>query len=864
MLNRHKAIGGYMSKRLSAVRLFILILFSAGINHTLSAQKLLETTILEGRVVDAQTNEGVAYATLMTIRSGDGTITDENGQFSLKITRSTGKIKLSCVGYRTDTIPYRKGGTTPFVIKLKPKIQQLQEIVIKPAKKRYKNKGNPAVELIEKVIAHKKDNHQGNWQYLENTKYEKIIFGLSNYTSKFRPDNTPKSFHFLFNHTDTSSIKGKKLLPLYIQEKLSDNYFCKSPAHEKEVVKATKTVDYGKYFSMEGISVYLKNIYESIDLYENNISFLTNQFVSPIANAAPTFYKYFIMDTVQLENVRCIRLYFSPRNKTDMLFQGDLYITLDSCYAVRQADFTVNRDINLNWVKEANINLTYVKNRKNEWLLESDHVGIDFGLPKTELGVYGQRTTTYNDYKTDTPRDEAFYKKTTIENDSVALHPDSYWLANRPQPLSFPERGIYTMIDSLKQVPTFKRSMDLVYLLLYGYKSVGPFAIGSLYNFVGYNPVEGYRVQFGGKTTSQFNEHFYLSGYGAYGFHDKTWKYSFTGAIGMDSKSIFRFPAHYLKLSYQYDAKTPGNEMSLSQSYNFIAALVWGNYNKFFYNRIFQAEYLHEFKSHFSYTAGFQYIRETPRGMLYFNHSNYSLQTNDKAYLPIAELYGKLRYAPHEKFYQEQMSRFTMPTSYPILELEYRIGNKAFGNSYNYQKIKLSAFKRFKLSVLGYSDVTLEGAKLFGTVPYPLLFIHQATQNYMFDDTKYNMMNFLEFVSDRYASLSIDHNFNGFFLNKIPLFKKLNWREAITCKVLYGDVGTRNNPVYNDQLFLFPENSDGSAATHKLGNTPYVEVSAGIGNILRIFRIDFVKRLTYLNNPDISDFGIRASMKMDF
>lgn len=853
-----------MGKRFLIARLFTLILFLIGINNLLSAQKLQETTILEGRVIDAQTNEGVAFATLLSLRSGEGAITDENGYFSLKLLRSTGKIKLSCVGYKTDTIQYRKEHSNKLVIKLKPKTQQLQEITVKPTKKRYKNKGNPAVELIEKVIAHKPDNRQGSWQFLENKRYEKIIFGLSNYTSKFRPDNTPKSFRFLFNHTDTLSIKGKKLLPLYIQEKLSDNYLRKSPEYKKEVVKASKTVDYGKYFSMEGISVYLKNIYETIDLYDNNISFLTNQFVSPIANTAPTFYKYFIMDTVQLENVRCVRLYFSPRNKTDMLFQGDLYITLDSCYAVKQADFSVNREINLNWVKEANINLLYKKENKQGWLLESDQVTIDFGLPKTELGVYGQRTTTYNDYKTETPHDEAFYKKASVENDSVAIRPDSYWFANRPQPLSYPEQGIYTMIDSLKQVPTFKRSMDFVYLLLYGYKSFGPIAIGSIYNFVGYNPVEGYRFQFGGKTTSQFSEHLYLSGYGAYGFHDQTWKYSFTGAIGLDSKSIFRFPANYLKFSYQYDAKTPGNEMSLTQSYNFIAALTRGNYDKFFYNRILQIEHLHEYPSHFSYTLGFQYVREAPRGMLYFNYSDYSLHQNDKATLPISEFYARLRFAPHEKYYQEQMSRFSIATSYPILELEYKIGNKAFGNDYNYQKIRFTAFKRFKLSVLGYSDITLEGAKLFGTVPYPLLFIHQATQNYMFDDTKYNMMNFLEFVSDRYAALSIDHNFNGFFLNKIPLFKKLNWREAVSCKVLYGDVGTRNNPVYNDQLFRFPENSDGSAATHKLGRTPYVEVSAGIGNILRIFRIDFVKRLTYLDDPDISDFGIRASMKMDF
>lgn len=843
--------------------LVLVILINAGMYVDMSAQRLPQSTVLEGRVIDAQTNEAVPFAALISLKTGEGTVTDESGAFSLKLS-AYGKIKFSCVGYHTDTIRFLASSPCPVVIRLAPKTMQLREIVVKSPKVKYRSKGNPAVELMEKVIAHKAANRQGTWNYLEYRKYEKIIFGISNFTSKFNPDKTTKDLRFLFNHTDTMLMKGKKILPLYIQEKTGEEYFSKNPSVSKEVLQGIKSVDYGKYFDMQGISSYLKNIYETIDLYDNDISFLTNQFVSPIATMAPSFYKYFIMDTLVQGNTRCVRLYFSPRNKTDMLFQGDLYITLDSCYAVKQADITVNKEVNLNWIKEVDMSLNYERDPVRGWLLTSDVVGIDFGLSKSEMGVFGQRSTEYFGYRSDFMRSPGFYKSLQAVNDSVDLRSDRYWTEHRPRPLTATENDIYSMVDSLNQVPVFKRVMNLANLLMYGYVPVGKLAIGSIYTFLGYNPVEGYRAQFGGKTTSRLSPHFNIAAYAAYGFHDQTVKYSVSGAVGLNSKSIYQFPANYLKVNYQYDAKTPGNELSLSQSYNFIAALTWGTYDKFFYNRIFQVEQLHEYSNHFSYAAGFRYVRETPRGTLYFNYSDYGLHRNDEAYLPVSELYCRLRFAPGEKFYQEQLNRYYMSTFSPVVELACTMGSRAIGNRYNYQKVRLTVSKRFRLSVLGYSDVTLEGAQLFGTVPYSLLFIHPASQTYFFEDAKYNLMNFLEFVSDRYTALNINHSFNGFFLNKIPFLKKMNLREAVTCKVLYGDVARRNNPDYNTDLFRFPENSDGRLTTYHPGNTPYVEVSAGIGNILRIFRVDFVKRLTWLDNPDISAFGLRFSMKMDF
>jgi len=820
--------------------------------------------ILEGKVINAQTNEPVSFAMLQSLKLTEGAVTDENGKFFLKFTQPPGQIKCSAIGFKSDTIDYiRLTGGNP-IVKLVPVEQKLKEVIVKPAKARYRNKGNPAVELIEKVIEHKASNQQGSWNFLESRKYEKILLGLSNFTERFPPEKTAKKLQFIYNYVDTTYLRGRKVLPLYLQEKLSGDYYAKNPLRSKEVVTAIQSVDFGKYFSMDGISTYLKNIYEDINLYDNNINFLTNEFVSPIATMAPSFYKYFIIDTTLVDNIRCANLFFTPRNKADMLFQGYLYITLDSAYAVKKATFTVNKKINLNWIKEVNIDFEYMHHPEQGWLPSMEKVGIDFGLPNTALGIYGQRVTTYADYKVNMPRDEQFYKQGTVTLDSASERSQNYWMENRPQQLSLSEAGIYSMIDTLTQTPVIKRTLDLSYLLIYGFKKVGGFMIGSIYDVFASNPVEGNRFQLDVRTTSDLNPHFYLGAYGAYGSKDKTFKYSFTGAIGLTSKSIFRFPANYLKIAYQYDAQTPGNEQEISEPSNPMSIFLWGEYNKFFYNRIFQIDQFHEYKNHFSYDAGFKYIHETPLGVLYFNYTDYALRQNDKASLLLSELFCKLKYAPNEKFYQDQLDRYPMTTVYPIIELDYTIGIKTIGNDYNYQKLRLSMRKRFWLSALGYSDMMLEGGKLFGTVPYPLLFIHQATQTYFFDDTQYNTMNFLEFVSDQYASLSIDHCFNGFIFNQIPLLKKLNWREFISGKALYGGIRRENDPEYNNRLFRFPSGIDGTTSTYPLSTDPYVEVSAGIGNILRILRVDFVKRLTYLDHPYTSGLSIRLSLKLDF
>ena len=186
------------------------------------------------------------------------------------------------------------------------------------------------------------------------------------------------------------------------------------------------------------------------------------------------------------------------------------------------------------------------------------------------------------------------------------------------------------------------------------------------------------------------------------------------------------------------------------------------------------------------------------------------------------------------------------------------------GGQYDYHKLKVSVFQRIFLSQLGFADVSVGGGRIWGTLPFPLLEIPNADQTYLVTPNSYNLMNDLEFISDKYVNLSIDQRFHGFFLNKIPLIKKLRMRELARFKLLYGGLSAGNRPENNPSLLHFPLDREGRTATFSLEKQPYMEVSVGLENILNIIRLEYVRRLSYLNHPDSRQQGLRFSVAFDF
>ena len=820
---------------------------------------------IKGKVVDMENNEPLAFVSIHLIETGFETRTDASGEFKINIKNFTlpkSKAKVSYIGYKTQIVSLSASDLST-TIKMSRQIQNLKEIVVK--KQKYQNKKNPAVELIEKVIENKKYNRKEALDYYENEKYEKIQFAINNITPDFQKKKIFRHFQFVFENIDSLKNNGTKILPVYLKEDISDIYYQRSPRKLKEIVKAHKAVSFAG-FDNNGIEDNIKYLYQDIDIYSNNISLLSNQFLSPIAGTAPNFYRYYIQDTIQLGNSKVARMYFGARNKEDMLFQGYLYILLDGSYAVRKIELTTSRNININWVKDIKIVQEFDKVNNKTWMLSSDQISMNFGLTKKGRGIFGQKIVSYSNYQL-TPG---------LKGDSILNGPkihlakitgpqsDEYLNNHRHEQLTRSEEGTYTAMDSVQKVPVFKRVMDLASIVMFGYKDLGLFEIGPINTFYMYNPIEGSRLRFGGRTTNKFSRKLNLETYLAYGFKDERFKYYLGGTWSFTKQNLQEFPVKTLKISYQNETQLPGQQMQFLMEDNFLLSIKRGENDKIFYNKTFTIEHLNEFQNHFSYTLGYKFNNMAPGGKLDYNYTNYATGVNDVSSLNVSEFYLNLRYAPHESFYQGKTFRIPYYSRFPIFELRINAGSKAWGNDYNYQTLRFNIKKRCYFSVLGYSDVVWEAGKIFGKVPYPLLNIPQANQTYSYQIESYNMMNFLEFVTDQYTSLLIDHTFNGFFFNKIPVIKHLNLREMLTCKILYGNLTKENDPAQQSDLFKFPVQPDGTPVTYTLGKVPYIEGSIGVGNIFKLFRIDLVRRFTYLNNPNVSMYGVRVRFRLDF
>ncbi|WP_293304732.1 DUF5686 and carboxypeptidase-like regulatory domain-containing protein [Pedobacter sp. UBA5917] len=839
--------------------LFPLLIFMLQMNA------FAQRTVVSGTVRDAVTKETLPNVSVFFKDTHIGTQTDVNGKYTLVSPNPQSELSFNYVGYRTVFKNIVASATQEFDVALVPDARALDEVIIVGGKKvRYRNKDNPAVELIRQVIAHKDENRIKSYNTVSFREYEKMLFSLSNVSEKFKNKRMFRNYQFLFQEQDSTLIGGKNLLPVYIEEKLADNFLSKNPEKNKTIIIGEKQVQFdSRYIDNKGLKTYFDRMYQDIDIYKNNISVISNEFLSPIADSAPTFYKFFITDTIKTQKPEIMELSFTPRNTGDMLFEGKIYVTNDSHYAVTGASFGVNKSINLNFVRALKIDLDFEANDKGKYSLSKSNLLADFGIGKTKgIGFTGERTVTFKNYQFDTVLPDSVFKgKSTVVLADAGKRDDRFWEKNRLDTISKNQLKIYGNIDTLQNLPSFKRTMKIVTLLFAGYQNLGPYEIGPVNTFYSFNNVEGLRLRVGGRTTPELSKRYYFENYLAYGIKDEKWKFFLSGTYSFNNKSIYEFPQNYIRASFQRDTKIPGQELQFVQEDNFLLSFKRGVNDMLLYNDFYRVDYVREFENHFSYNLGFKKWSQTPAGGLSYLNENNQLVNR----LTTSELSLQLRYAPNEKFYQGKIYRVPIADRYPVFTLRYAAGLKGvLGGEYNYHNLLGSIDKRFYLSQLGYSDVTVEGSYIAGKVPFPLLDIHRANQTYAYQLNSYNLMNFLEFVSDHYVSINIDHNFNGFFFNKIPLLKRLKLREVVSFKALYGGLRNENNPNFQSGLYQLPVYENGAQRTYALGNDPYMEGSVGVGNIFKLLRVDLVKRFNYLNNPEVSEWGIRARVKFDF
>ncbi len=823
-------------------------------------------TVVQGVVSDMISKQPLQYVSVV-LKGGRGTVTDSLGRFTLRSSGNIAIVQVTYVGYKTILKNITPGTTQTLNFELETDPKATNNVTVTTNKRApYKNKGNPAVELIRRVIENKAINRTDHYDYVQYDQYEKMEVSLSNFNDKLTNSKLLKNYKFLFENRDTTKVEGKSLLPVFLEETLSKKYFRKKPEKTKTIVTGEKRVNFGEYIDNAGVSSYLNRLIMDIDIYDNDIPLFTYQFLSPIADLAPTFYMYYIRDTTtDASGQKLIKIYFTPRNTNDLLFRGNMWVTLDGNYSVQKMNMFLSKNANLNFVRELHIDLDFEKSEDHRYHLSKSTVMADASVTKNSgSGFFGERTVSFKNFQINKALPDTLYDgPALVKQDKSDAHPDSFWVASRHDTLTTVEAKVYSNIDSLEKMPSFRRTMAFLTFLLAGYTSFGGFELGPAAAFYSFNPIEGFKLRLGGRTTPKLSKRIYFEGYGAYGFKDEKWKYFLSSTYSLNNKSIYEYPLNFIRVGYQHDTKIPGQELQFVSEDNFLLSFKRGKNDRWLYNSNFKVDYVHELPNHLSYTLGFKNWKQEPAGSIVYTKVENGTTVNVSK-LITSEFSGELRWAPHEQFYQGKVYRIPIINKYPIITVRFIAGVKGVMNSeYNYQNITARFEKRAFMSQLGYSDLVLEGGYIFGKLPYPLMTIHRANQTYAYQLNSYNLMNFQEFVSDHFFAVNIDHHFNGLFFNRIPLLKKLKWREVVSLKMLYGGVRDENKPANDPSLIKYPV-IDGGPATFSLDKKPYIEGSVGITNIFKLIRVDLVKRFNYLENPYVASLGIRARFKFDF
>jgi hypothetical protein len=850
------------SKTITLLRYTVLLALAVfGLSGTLSAQKF---TRVKGKVFDANSKEPLPFVNIAFKGTNVGMTTDFNGSFNLESKWASDTLQVSYVGYDTEYIPVIMGKTQTIDVELKETGTTLETVTITAKKKRYRKKNNPAVELIRKVIDNKDRNRIEGQEYYEFDKYEKVEMDLNNISDKFRNRKIFKDFQFIFENVDTSEINGKPFLPVYIQETKSKVYYRNKPESIREYREAVSQSGLDKYWDDQGIAQLTDALYQDVDIYEPQIMVVDVPFTGPLSPIAPDFYRFYIIDTIEMDGLKVIDLAFMPRNKQDFGFVGDLFVTADTNYTIVKADLGITKRINMNWVDDIKI-IQKFSQTDSVWLLTEDKVIIDFKISKKGIGFYGRKSNFYSNYLFNEQRDDQYYNgadRVVDANDNVFNKSDDYWQSARPVPLDKNEQSVYNMIDTIQTIPAFRNTLDVVNLLMTGYWSFGGFDVGPINGFYSFNDIQGGIARFGGETNLLFNKKIQLEGQVLYAFNEKAFRFS-VGGVYSFNKDWQVNPRHEIRLTYQQGTNFPGQNLNFVNEDNFLLSFKRGPQNKLIDFELYHFSYFKELENNISYKLIFERRDEAPLGPSF--NFNYFDGQNDQILSSISttQVGLELRWAPNEQFIQARDYRYSIPNFWPIFELKYYRGlDNVLGGNYNFNRATFNIFKKWNFSILGYAHMNAEVGKVWGNeLPYLLMFIPRANQTYAYQSFSYNMMNFLEFTHDQYASVNIRYYFNGFILNKIPLLRRLKLREIVSLKALYGRISDKNNPNLpgNEHLVQLPRDPEGNPSTFTLEKEPYIEASVGISNIFKILTVDFVQRVNYLDLPNTpSLFGVKG------
>ena len=833
-------------------------------------------TSASGIVKDSITGEPLPFVSVYFDGSTIGAMTDDNGTFTLQNNQGYTKLAAASLGYDTKFIDLKPGKKNDNLeVLLKPTAFEISEVVVKPKREKYTRKDNPAVELIKKVIAHKNDNRIEAKPEYQTEVYEKLSLSLDNFNPNLDKNKFLKKFKFIKNYLDTSEFNGKPILTVSVRENLSDFYYRKSPKAEKTIVRAKrmqgidKTLDDGG-----GITSNLEEIFKSINIFDINIPILLNRFVSPLSSTlATTYYHYYIMDTLDVGGDKCVDLAFVPANSESYGFTGRLYITLDGNYAVKKVLLNTPANINLNWVDKLRIEQEFKQMPDSTWVLDQENTFVNFYVVKGTQQLYAHQLRNYDNYNFNVQNADSVFGLLGALHvlPEATAQPDTFWTHNRPIPLKEKEDALKDLLGQLRKVPAFNAIIKTAEILITGYiptandKKVTKFDFGPMNTTFSANHLEGFRMRVGGMTTANLNPYWFASGYLAYGTNDRKIKYNLKLTHSFTKKEYHEGenPVNNLSFIQEYDVYTPGQDFLFTSKDNiFVAWKVGEPVTKMQYIRKSVLQYEKEWLNGLTWKSWIMNQNNEAAGTLQYIKRDESGNLYHIKDFTTSEIGTQLRFAPGERAYNGRSGKesvFNLSKDAPVFKLSHQLGIKGvLGGDYNYNHTEISAEKRIWLSSFGHIDAQIKAGKVWDKVPFPLLILPNTNQSITIQPEAFHMMNALEFVTDQYVSFNATYYLKGWILNRIQGIKWLRLREVLSFNMIYGGLTDKNNPTLTPGLFLLPD------GTQPLGSTPYMECSVGLENIFKILRIDYYRRLTYLDHPDIKKGGIRIALRFTF
>ena len=818
--------------------------------------------LIRGHVVDEATGEGIGFASVQYKGLNLVTITDPQGHFTIRLLKGK-RLTISVLGYKTRTVDV-SGDSEKLFVSLRQDAKALKEVTVKKKRTRYSRKNNPAVELMKRVIANKKQTNLALRDYYQYQKYQKLTLALNDVNPEVLSNPKLSKFPWLLKQVETNQLTGKLILPLSVDETVTQRIYRRSPRDEKSIVKGQRSSGINDFFQTgEILNTVTKDVFTDINIYDDQVRILQHPFMSPISDGAISFYRFYIEDTLAIDRDSCIHLHFLPNNQQDFGFRGDLYVLKDSSCQVKRCELILPNQTDVNFVENLKLVQEFSQLPTGEWVLSVDDMIVEMALFDFVQKGIAIKMTRLSDYAFDEIPKQLFRgkAKTAVDPDAE-MQDDSFWNEHRKVELTKSEESMGDFLSGMQSTGGFKYILGTLKILMENYIETGKKSkvdIGPVTSFISNNFIDGLRTRLGAQTTANLSRHLFWKGYIARGWKSKNTYYSSEVTWSLNKKKYMpsEFPKRNISFLTTYDVMSPSDKFLSTDKDNVFTAWKWAKVDKMmFYQRqklTFEREEEWGLRTLFSIKAE---QNEAAGNMVFV-----PLSSTESVKFRTTELRAEIEYSPGALYVNSKMRRHKVNREAPIITLSHTTGVKGLlGGDYTYNYTEASLFKRFWFGSWGRIDLYTRAGVQWNQVPFPLLCMPASNLSYFSHKHMFNLINSMEFMNDRFVSVDFNWDMQGKIFNRIPLIRRLHWREYIGAKMLWGALSDKNNPYLernagSNVLMAFPDET-------RLMNPdiPYWEISLGIRSIFRFFQVEYVRRMNYNDNR----FGPKNSVRLGF